>query len=68
MKGGLNPCLYLLAAWDSRCHCIDRLCVLAANRILIARVTLGGKKILSVWRAARAPGKSHERQILNDMH
>lgn len=44
MKGGLNPCLYLLAAWDSHCHCIDRLCVLAANRILIARVTLGGKK------------------------
>lgn len=37
-----------------------------SNRILIARVTLGEKNF--VWRAARAPGKSHERQILNDMH
>lgn len=43
VKGGLNPCSYLLAAWDNHCRCINRLCVLAANRILISPVTSGKK-------------------------
>lgn len=32
VEGGLNPCLYLLAAWDSHCHCIDRLCILNSKQ------------------------------------
>ena len=69
VKRGLNPNPCLLAAWEGHCCRIARLCVLAANEIVIAHVTSGEKIfLLSVWRAARAPGKSRERQILNDMH
>lgn len=61
------------SAHPARCRghrgcCVSGPCrALAAKKIFGARVTLGKMLLLAGWRAARAAGRSHERQILNDM-